>query len=126
VLDVLEAADGDGDTALTWATFCGRCAVMDSLLVHVGSDASFCHKINAQQFHAIKWKVSKISRVRQHNNPNPANTRLDVEGLRSFLFVRLHVSTPKGVEYVWASSNIFRVIEYRSTEKPALRRLSTS
>jgi thioredoxin 1 len=79
-LDVLEAADGDGDTSLVWATYCGRCAVMD-YLVHVGADASFCHKIKGQQFHAIKGDVESLKHLQSKTAQHPANTRLDVEGL---------------------------------------------
>lgn len=49
----LEAQDGDGDTALTWATYCGRRETMEQLMA-AGADAGFAKHITRLQFEGIK------------------------------------------------------------------------
>jgi thioredoxin 1 len=48
----LAAADGDGDTALAWATWSGRRDTMNQLL-SAGADPSFASSISREQFEAV-------------------------------------------------------------------------
>lgn len=48
----LTAEDGDGDTALAWATWSGRRDTMKQLL-SAGADASFANSLNREQFEAV-------------------------------------------------------------------------
>ena len=50
---LLEATDGDGDTALAWAAWSGRKDAMDQLLA-AGADASFAHAVTRQQFEEVQ------------------------------------------------------------------------
>jgi thioredoxin 1 len=48
----LAAEDGDGDTALAWATWSGRRDTMNQLL-SAGADASFANSLSREQFEAV-------------------------------------------------------------------------
>jgi len=56
----LEAKDGDDDTALTWATYCGRRDVMDQLMI-AGADSGFADTVSRQQFEAIKGDGASLA-----------------------------------------------------------------
>jgi nucleoredoxin len=64
----LEAADGDGDTALAWATWCGRREIMNQLL-GAGADVSFSHSMSGEQFEAINGDVLSLEYLKDKSRP---------------------------------------------------------
>lgn len=60
----LEAQDGDGDTALTWATYCGRREIMEQLMA-AGADAGFAKSITRQQFEGIKGDADSLDWLKE-------------------------------------------------------------
>lgn len=55
----VQAGDGDGDTALTWAPWCARPNVID-LLIACGADSSFADTLTDAQFEAVKGDVESL------------------------------------------------------------------
>ena len=62
----LETADGDGDTALTWATWCGRRDVMEQLLA-AGADPSFADGLSVAQFEGIQGDGASLQYLKDTN-----------------------------------------------------------
>mmetsp|Transcript_4510 Transcript_4510/g.9998 ORF Transcript_4510/g.9998 Transcript_4510/m.9998 type:complete len:306 (+) Transcript_4510:178-1095(+) len=60
----LECEDGDGDTPLAWATYCGRRGVMDQLLAS-GADPSFCRNISRKQYESLKGGGASLEYLKQ-------------------------------------------------------------
>eukprot|EP01083_Nonionella_stella_P161765 530255_1 len=60
----LEAADGDGDTPLAWATYCGRRDTMDVLL-KAGADSSFAKSITTEQYEVLKGDCASLEFLKE-------------------------------------------------------------
>ena len=63
----VEAGDGDGDTALTWATWCARRSVMERLMV-AGADTSFADQITIQAFKGTKGDGASLKYLKDKRN----------------------------------------------------------
>mmetsp|Transcript_12111 Transcript_12111/g.21266 ORF Transcript_12111/g.21266 Transcript_12111/m.21266 type:complete len:303 (+) Transcript_12111:98-1006(+) len=60
----LEAKDGDGDTPLAWATYCGRREMMD-LLLTAGASPAFSHSISRKQYEGINGDGASLEYLKQ-------------------------------------------------------------
>ncbi len=60
----LEASDGDGDTALTWAAWSSRRQVMDQLLA-AGANSGFVDSISREQFEAVQGDGDSLEYIRK-------------------------------------------------------------
>ena len=63
----IEAGDGDGDTAMTWATWCGRRDIMEQLLA-AGADSSFADKVSVEDFVATKGDGTSLEYLKNKHN----------------------------------------------------------
>lgn len=63
----LEAGDGDGDTALAWATYGGRRDMMDQLLA-AGADSSFAIALTRAQYEGVKGDGISLEYLKKKRN----------------------------------------------------------
>jgi ankyrin repeat protein len=63
----LEATDGDGDTALAWATWASRREVIDQLLA-AGSNSSFVDSISRAQFEGVQGDGDSLDYLRKKHH----------------------------------------------------------
>mmetsp|Transcript_20580 Transcript_20580/g.44636 ORF Transcript_20580/g.44636 Transcript_20580/m.44636 type:complete len:306 (+) Transcript_20580:77-994(+) len=60
----IDVVDGDGDTPLAWATYCGRKEVID-LLLDAGANPAFSENISKRQYEGIKGDVASLEYLKQ-------------------------------------------------------------
>ncbi|KAL7536697.1 hypothetical protein ACHAXR_007345 [Thalassiosira sp. AJA248-18] len=65
----MEVEDGDGDTPLAWATYCGRRETMD-LLLAAGANHGFANSISRDQYEVLKGDGASLEYLKQKISPH--------------------------------------------------------